>query len=149
MKTIKNIAALLLVAVVLIFPSCGGSDDPNPTPGQTEVEKAVKILTSGTWKLNAVTVDGVNKNDLFTGFTVTFTATGFTATNGEPVWPSSGLWNFSDATAKSINRSDNVTVTLESLADTAITISLTWSKTTLGTGRAESIAGKHIFSLTK
>ena len=33
--------------------------------------KAKTLLTSGTWKMNKVTVGGVNKNDIFPGFLAT------------------------------------------------------------------------------
>ena len=149
MKTLKYIWSSAFVALLLTIASCGGGgDDPTPAT-DTEAQKVTSQLTSGTWKINSVTVDGINKNDLFTNMTIVFTSSGFTTTNGGVVWPAIGTWSFVDPTAKAITRSDAVTVSLDAITDTSLTLSLTWTKTTLGGGRINSIAGKHVFVLKK
>jgi hypothetical protein len=147
MKLKRLIYALPWCALVFMLAASGcGSDGGDDTPPAPDVQA---LLTSGAWKVKSVTVDGLNKNDLFTGFTIGFTATGFTATNGDPVWPASGTWTFADATKKSVTRNDGTTVTLESISETELTLKLQWSKTTLGGGKINSIAGTHVFILNK
>lgn len=65
------------------------------------------------------------------------------------MWPSHGTWSFTDDSGKtllvSLNNPDDVKVTIEKLNDSMLVISLHWNKTTLGSGRASSIAGDYIF----
>lgn len=133
---------LLAILATTMLINCG-SDDPS------EAERVKKLLTSGSWKPESVTVDGVNKNDVYEGLSLTFTAAGFTSTGGEPVWPSSGTWVFGDASAKFFTRNDDVIVFVEAISETSLTLSLTWTKTTLGSGREQSVEGDHVFVLTK
>lgn len=147
------ISLIIIVFVVIELSSCksGGTDDPGPNggPGGDEVVRVTGLLTSATWKLNSVTVDGVAKN-LFPGMTLTFAATNsYTAMNGSPVWAGTGTWSLTDASAKTFIREDQVAVAIESITNTNLTLSLTWSKNTLGSGRVESIAGKNVFVFGK
>ena len=104
MKTLKAfISVALLFAVIVAFDSCKGKGgDPDPEP-ETEVQRVAKLLTSGQWTLKSLTIDGVAK-DSYAGLTITFTSSGFTATNGAPVWPANGAWQFNDDTAKALKR---------------------------------------------
>ena len=99
--------------------------------------------------MKTVTVDGVNKNDLYTNFTVSFTATGFTASNGEPVWPTSGTWTFATADQNAIVRNDDIEDTVAEISASELTLKLMWSKTTLGSGRGASTQGNHVFVFGK
>lgn len=137
----KLIYCTLAVMMMMIL-SCG-SEKSDPSP---DVQA---LLTSGTWKIKTVTVDGVNKNDLFTNFTVSFSGTGFTAVNGAPVWPNSGTWSFATSDKKTFIRSDDVEVTLVSISESEMTLKLMWDETTLGSGRAVSIEGNHTFLFSK
>lgn len=150
MKTIKLfINVILLCGVVLAFESCGGGGgDAEPTP-DTEVQRVTKLLTAGQWGLTGLTIDGVAKGS-YTGFNITFGATGsYTSSKGEPVWPTNGTWMFSDETAKTIKRSDQTDITVESINEHTLVLSFTWSKTTFGPGRMSSVPGKHVFTLGK
>jgi len=132
----------VLTIVISMLAGCGS--------GSKEVEPDTKaLLTSGTWKMKAVTVDGVDKSTAFTNFTVSFSSTAFTSANGSPVWPATGTWSFADATQKSVKRSDNVIVTINDITENQLTVSLTWAKSTLGAGRIESVAGAYSFTLNK
>lgn len=147
MKAARLLPILPLLATVMILLTSGcGSDGGDDTPPAPDVQA---LLTSGTWKVKSVTVDGLNKNDLFPGFTVSFTATGFTSTNGIPVWPASGTWSFTDAEKKSMTRNDGTTVTLEAISATDLSLKLQWTKNTLAGGKLTSIAGTHVFTLNK
>jgi hypothetical protein len=140
---IYMLTASLLISVSSLVSSC--KDDE---PGV--VEKNKKLLTSGTWTISNVTVDGANENDLFTGFTLAFNNDGsFVTTNGTPVWSNSGAWQFSDGTGKTLTRDDDVVVSITTLTETALTLTLSWDKTTLGNGRTRSVSGAHIFEFSK
>ena len=149
MKTIKLFLSIILVATIIAtLDSCkggAGGDDPEP---KTEPERVSELLQSTQWKLSSIKVDDVSKN-LFANMTITFTANGFTTTNGAPVWPASGTWTFSGSDAKTMTLGDQTTVAIESITETNLTLSLTWTKNTVGPGRVASVAGKHVFVFGK
>ena len=105
------------------------------------------MLTANTWTMQSLTIDGVADNTFFQGLKVTFTATGFTAVNGEPVWPASGTWAYTDANAQSFKRDDGVVVTIQNISATTLQVSIPWTQTT--TGRVSSVSGTHVFTFTK
>jgi hypothetical protein len=143
MKYIKSIYSLLIiVASSFLFQYCGDES-------VKETDRVQKLLTAGTWTMQSVMVGGVNKNELFTFFTINFSAGGFTSTDGAPVWPANGTWSFSDEQGKSILRDDGITVTLDEITETSLTFSMTWDQTTLGSGKVKSVAGSHTFVMSK
>lgn len=101
-------------------------------------------MTASPWTMTSLTIDGVADNTFFAGLAITFTATGFTATKGDPVWPSSGSWSFTDETATAIKRDDNLIVTINDLGKSSMQLTLVWTMTTTS-GRNTSVAGKHVF----
>lgn len=142
----------MLNAFALLLSSCGGgSNDLALTAG----DKAVVNLVAGPWKVVSVTVDGVDKTSLFTGFTITFTKSsantgGYSTANGGAVWPATGQWTIGDMnTAGSFLRSDGLEVLLTEITDTSLKMSLAWTKNTFGPGRIESISGQHVFVVGK
>ena len=128
---------LLCLLALCLFSSCGGG-------GGEVVPDNFKLL-QGTWQMQNVKVDGVDKSSLFIGLAVTFTASGYTSSNGEPVWPLSGTWT-KGADASTINKNDGLTVTIQSISASAATLSLNWNKNTLGGGRQMSVSGQHVFT---
>lgn len=141
---------LTMVAVIISFSHCGGGGgDDDPKPVESEKEKVTKLLTTSAWKIQNTTVGGVVHNELFQNFSISFSATGFSTTNGDPVWPSSGAWSFTDDTANAFTRSDGIVVTIEEVNESALVLSLTWTKTTLGGGKENSISGRNVFSFGK
>lgn len=143
MKTGKTIlisvSFLLLMVGLLSLGSC---------KKKAVAPDAAALLKSGTWKIKTVTVDGADKLSLFTGMTLNFSATNFTSTNGAPVWPASGTWTFnSDKTF--LTRGDGVVVFVDNITEPSLGLSLSWSKTTVGGGRAGSVAGAHVFTFGK
>ena|SRR5688572_10836736 len=151
MKYLRSILVLLTTAAIIInFSHCGGGGgDDDPKPVESEKEKVTKLMTGSSWKIQTTTVGGVVHNELFQNFSITFNTTGFSTTNGDPVWPSSGTWSFTDDTAKAFTRSDGIVVTIEEISESGLVLSLTWTKTTLSGGRENSIAGKNVFSFGK
>ena len=139
--TISCAMCLLIVSSILLS-SCSES-----TP-ETAQNKALKLLT-GTWHVTNVTIDGVTKNDLFTGFTLTFTPTSYSSSNGEPEWPTAGTWSFTDDTAQSIVRDDDTVVGITSLTDGNVTLTLPWDQIILGGGRTHSTSGDFVFEFSR
>jgi hypothetical protein len=136
----RKLLSYTLGMLIMLVTSC----DKSETAPDVQA-----LLTSGTWKISAVTLDGTNKNDLFPNLTLTFTSTGFTATGSSPVWPSSGTWTFLNSDQKAIVRGDQVEVTLDVITETELTLKMTWNKTTLGGGRVASLRGNYIFTFSK
>jgi hypothetical protein len=136
-------ATVAVVFSLALLSSCG-PDDP------TGKEKNTKIISSGTWVISSVMVDGVDKSDLFTGFTLEFNSAGtYSSTNGEPVWKASGTWSFKDNSGQVFLRDDGKEVTLGTITETALVLNMNWDKTTLGSGRSRSVSGNHTFTFTK
>jgi hypothetical protein len=143
-KSMNRILVLLFITgVMLQFAGCKKAD---PKPSETEVVK--EKLTSSTWTLQNVTVDGVDQTAVYQGLTINFTETTYTTTKGGLVWPASGTWSFTDDTATTIKRDDGIEVGVE-VTDTSLKLTLTWAKATFGTGRVASVKGLHVFTFRK
>jgi hypothetical protein len=146
MKTKFNKYALAVVPMILTlilvnFSSC--EDEP------TAQEKTTDLLTTSTWKMQSVTVDGTDQTNVYKGLGLTFTPTSFTSTNGGVVWPASSGWTFTDGGATAIKRDDGLEITLQEITESSLKMALIWSKTTVGPGRINSVSGQHIFSFGK
>jgi hypothetical protein len=140
--------SLLFTAVAMgLLPGCTGGGDPEPVA--SEAEEVTEILTGATWKLNAVIVDGADQTNVYKGLTLTFTGTSITTSNGGMVWPASTTWKFTNETATAIERGDGVKVSIVEAHSGKLSLALTWSKTTLGSGRVNSVKGEHTFSFGK
>lgn len=135
-----------LITATILLLSCSG-DSPAPAPNETEA--MANILTSGTWKIQTVTVDGATQTSVYPGLTLIFTSESFTSTNGGSVWPSSGTWKFGDATGNSINRGDGIAIQISNASTSGLALSLTSTKTTLGSGRTSGLTGNHTFTFGK
>ena len=161
MKSTTLIKISLLTSLVLVvcgISGCGG-DSPKPVE-PTELEKYTTLLTAGKWSPSATTnwvvVNGVDVSELFKDFTITFTATGYTTTGTTPVWPRTDTWKFkTEASVKAgvanivIRNSDGSEVTIESLDDKTMKLSMLWNKETTEGGRTTSVIGKHEFTFSK
>lgn len=144
----RNLIYVLLsvfaLSATMTISSCKKDDDP----GATEIN--LNRLTAHNWNLVKVTVDGVDKTSLFSDLALQWSkANTFSAVNGGVMWPSTGTWSFTDDSGKtlfvSLNNIGDVEVTIETLNNTSLVISLFWDKTTLGEGRVRSIEGAHVF----
>lgn len=137
----NRLACLGVIVITLLITACGGSDKEN------EKDRTNRLLKSTTWKLNRVTVDGVDKTSDYTGMTLKISDGTYTSTNGEPVWPTSGVWKLVDN--KTAERDGSETVRIEVLSETTLTLSLDWQKTTFGPGRISSIQGAYSVEFIK
>jgi hypothetical protein len=145
---LTSCAGIVLSAVLVALPAC--KDDPQPPPPEpTQKEITTALLTKGTWPLTSIVVEGEDASALFTGFSLTFTNTGYTTTGTTPVWARSGTWSFTDDTATKFKRDDNIEVTITSVDDKTLKLTLFWDKQTTQGGRTNSIPGRHDFILTK
>jgi len=144
-KTRFNITTLALIALGFLS-SCDSSDD---VPALSKMDEVKAILIASPWKVNTVSVDGVDKTITYKDLGLTFTETGFTAVSGGPVWPASGTWSFTSATATAFTRNDGLEVSIEEATATSLKLALTWNKNTIGQGRQQSISGQHVFDFKK
>lgn len=138
------LSVLALSSIGLLF-QCGSNDAP--TVSKQDQVKA--ILTASPWRVNTVSVDGVDKTLTYKDLGLTFTDNGFTSVSGGPIWPASGNWSFTTAEATAIRRDDGQEVTIQEATAASLKLALTWNKNTLGPGRTESVSGQHVFSFRK
>lgn len=141
------VTCMTLVAILLnLFFLAGCRNDDSP---QLETDRIRELLTSGTWTVESVSIDGVDKTDMYAGLAVTFTNSGFTVTNGGMVWPGSGAWTFADDTGKRLLRSDDIMMDVREINESRLVLAFTWNSTTFGPGRVSSLSGEHVFTFHK
>lgn len=140
-----TLAVLALAVLATSFCGCKGSD----TPALSKKDEVTATLTKSAWVIKTVTVDGVDKTSIYPNIGLTFTSSAFTTTNGGPIWPTSGTWSFTTADATAIQRNDGLVVTIQEATATSLKLALSWTKTTLGGGRVESVSGQHVFNFGK
>jgi hypothetical protein len=80
-----------IIIIFLAFGlfACNGNE---PTPAASEQEVIIESL-QGTWSAQEVRKENAVISD-FSDFTLTITDKSYTTTNGTPVWPSSGTFDF-------------------------------------------------------
>ena len=144
-----NWALLFILLISILNFKCGGSDP-------TKQERVTKLLTQGGGKWlpsassNAITLEGIDVEDeLFQGFSISFTKNQFTVTGESPVWTSPDNWSFKDKKAKVLIRaSDDREITIVSITSKELVIQMEWDQTTYG-GRTKSLPGVYQFILNK
>lgn len=151
MKALNSIStrlffSVLAVVAISLLSNCSSSTDAPALSKQDEVKA---LLTASAWKVNTVSVDGTDRTVTYKDLGLTFTNTSFTSVNGAAIWPASGTWTFTSTAATAFTRDDGLVVTLQEVTATSLKLALTWNKTTLGPGRAESVSGAHVFSFRK
>jgi hypothetical protein len=139
---IFSLNLLVLCFTCVFFFSCSGDDEPS------KADQVRSKLTSGTWKIQSVTIGEEDGMEFFEDLALTFQKSNFTTVNGGPVWPASGSWDFTNDQATAILRGDGVEVTLVSVDETTLECTLYWNETVLG-GRVKAVEGNHRFVFTK
>jgi hypothetical protein len=135
-----------LYAFLIMINGCKKkSEDPQPSK-QEEIKSK---LIAATWKVQSVTVNGVDKTDIYKNLTLKFTTSNYSSTNGLPVWPSSGGWSFTNGDASVFRGDDGIDVDILEVSATNLKLGLDWNTTTIGSGRVGSVKGDHIFSFVK
>ncbi|MBX2915598.1 MAG: hypothetical protein KF856_10055 [Cyclobacteriaceae bacterium] len=145
LQLINKFLALATLVACIFLMACGGDEPTEPTP----VEQVRALLIANEWRLQQVQVDGVDKTDVYSGLKLQFNTTGFTATSGKAIWPATGTWSFTDDTATKLKRNDGLEIRIKNITAAQLELELTWSETTLGTGRTSAIAGMHVFTFVK
>jgi len=143
------IASTILMIVIFLMLMLQLSSCKKEEPSIQETEKVKKVLTSTTWKMQTVTVDGTDETSMYSGLTLKFTDTQYTTTNGKIVWPASGVWVFADKTGKLITRGDGIEVSVQQADADVLVLNFTWTTTAIGPGRVSAMKGKHIFTFVK
>lgn len=141
--SVTGITSVVILASLFLFSGC------KKNAPQLETDRAKKLLTSGTWVIESVTIDGVGNTDMYAGLTLTFTGTSYTAAHGGLVWPASGTWSFADETGKRMLRGDDLMINVREISATQLVLELQWTSTTFGPGRVSSISGEHVFTFGK
>lgn len=141
-KIIQYISFAFAIGGMVVLSSCGG-DGPSASAVMT------KKLIAHPWNLSSATVDGVDKTSTYTGLSITFSKTNYTATNGAPIWPTSGTWEFTDKKASGFIRNDDLVVEILEATSTSLKLSFSWDATTFEPGRTKSVGGNHVFTFTE
>lgn len=151
MKAFRILTLLGLIAVLVTYSSC---KDDNPTAEPITDVQLEKL--SKTWKVDAVTLDGVDKKADYNAFQLIFSGTkGNTSfgysTSGRPSlspWKASGSWEFGASPETQIIRdkgtADELAMTY-SVNDTQLSITFTYN----GAGypaRTGVVKGQWIFT---
>jgi len=144
-KTLTYLSFITMIFCGLLFLESCGSKGGDPSPA----DQMKAILVAGTWNLQSVMVDGVDKSSVYTALTVKFNDGNFTTTNGRVVWPASGTWQFADDTGKNITRGDGLPISIEEATTTKLILKLNWNQNTLGPGRSSSVKGQNVFTFGK
>jgi hypothetical protein len=141
--TLKIMTALLVAVFAgTLLISC-----KKDTESATEIN--TKILSSHSWNLQSLKVDGVDQTSLYTSMVLSFAEGSYTTTKGLPVWAANGTWAFSTDDGLMITRDDKVLITIVEIGDEKLILNLIWNKTTYKAGRLNSIAGQHQFTFIK
>jgi hypothetical protein len=139
--------ALLMVSSLTALFFISGCGDNASEP---ETKRIQKILLAGEWTVQTVTVNNVDQtNSLYKNLKITFSEGNFTSTGGQPVWPATGTWSFSDDSGKKIKRGDAVELTIIEVTDKKLVYTLPWTKTTLSSGRIDSLPGDTKFVMVR
>src|SRR5687768_7116949 len=88
----RILTVLLIVSVGLLSFNCGGSDDPEKSEEEVQLEK----LKAGQWSLLTAN-DGSDRTSEYPGMTLTFTGTfaaggTYAYTSSATSWPSPSPW---------------------------------------------------------
>jgi hypothetical protein len=155
MKKNYSIALMFLTLVMVVLMGCDKHSDE--TQAEINTKKLMGDVAAGdvvAWDISSVLVDNVDQSGLFVGMKLTFNATDFGCLKGQPVWPLTGKWSFTNDEGLIIKRDDGIEVTIVELTDRdastgfrKLILSLDWNSTTFSSGRATSVKGHHVFTL--
>ncbi len=145
MKSLPTLLLSTALLGLLILSGCPNNGE------ESDYDKALKLLKSKTWVVSSVVVPPQTATlpEDWVNFTVSFTDTQMT-TNGHPtgaeaVWPSGSFTLSQDG--KSITRSDNVTMTILALTETAFNVTFTVPEGTEIPGRISALDGDYTFNM--
>ena len=135
---------LMICAIALSMFSllgCGGGDEP-----ETAQQIASKKLP-GSWKLSggSIKVDGKDESNQYPGFTLSFTKTDYTTSNGGKLFKASGIWNWKDGKTDKLITLGKKEITITELTESKLAFTFTFA----GASEAAGIVGSYVVTLTK
>src|SRR5687768_3690220 len=155
----RILTVLLIVSVGLLSFNCGGSDDPEKSEEEIQLDK----LKAGQWSLLTAN-DGSDRTSEYPGMTLTFSGTfsaggTYSYTSSASDWPAmspwqkDGQWKFVSGSVgnKIIRLSDEIemTYTLDN-SDKQLTLNFNYvGQGYPNTGRVESVEGNWTFTFTR
>ncbi len=156
MKRISSLLTLsLILSVTMIFTACKDDDgDGGPDPIQERLD-----LLSKSWNFSTVSLDTDDRTADFAGASLTVTASKSYSTTSvqtiyADVWPASGTFDFGTGTDGSpdpdtIIRSDGVTITIDNINDTGMTLRFNFVTASANSGSSVfNIEGEYICTFT-
>ena len=159
MKYVARLLSLfILVSAGIFYASCDGSEGPETSPEETQLEKL-----KGTWNIQSVVNDATTRTDEYPGMTVTFAGAfseggTYNYTSDANSWPSVSPWkaldtwkfNASSVGSIVVRQSDLTPITYTlSNSDKTLELRFDYSGPGFNNGRVESVAGEWIFTFTK
>lgn len=130
----------LFICTVLFIHGCSKDEE-------SATERTSRLLRSATWELSKLTVDGTDQTSLYSDLVLSISPGTYTAQNGEPVWPSAGTWQLTDAAT--ISRDNGMIIEINELDATILILSFQWTHTTYSGGKSKSVSGNHTFEFKK
>ena len=143
-SSIKSVAVTFLVIAMAMLNGCKKNDPPSPQETVT-----TQLTSAAAWQSPVVTVDGVDKSDVYKDFSITFGKTIYTTQSGSPIWKASGTWAFANAEATKMKLDGNIDVEINFISTDILELSLQWNEDTFEPGRINSVKGKNKFKLKK
>ena len=143
-SSIKSVAVTFLVIAMAMLNGCKKNDPPSPQETVT-----TQLTSAAAWQSPVVTVDGVDKSDVYKDFSITFGKNTYTTQSGSPIWKASGTWAFANAEATKMKLDGNIDVEINFISTDILELSLQWNEDTFEPGRVNSVKGKNKFKLKK
>lgn len=158
MKLLTRTLSLLTIAsLTLFFANCGGDDGGGKSKEEKQLDKLKK-----NWNIVSVTLDNVDKLQLFTGFTLEFSGTydkdaqtgdypydftvGGNRQDPSP-WPASGSWEFGGDPETLIVRDDGVGIVYSINSNGELTLQFTCTTCNYAGSRTAEVQGNWEFVL--
>lgn len=137
-------SASLVIAMVVMLTDCKKDETPSAQEAVT-----TQLTSAAAWQNPVVTVDGVDKSDVYKDFSITFGKGTYTTKSGSPIWKASGTWAFTNAEATKMKLDGATEVEINSVSTDLLELSIQWDQDTFEPGRVNSIKGKNKFKLKK
>ena len=143
-SSIKSVAVTFLVMAMAMLNGCKKDDPPSVQETVT-----TQLTSAAAWQSPVVTVDGVDKSDVYKDFSITFGKNTYTTQSGSPIWKASGTWAFANAEATKMKLDGVTEVEINSISADLLELTIQWNQDTFEPGRINSVKGKNKFKLKK
>jgi hypothetical protein len=154
----KFFSLLILVSATVFFSNCGGSDDPEKSEEEIQLDK----LKASPWTLLSAS-DGADRTSEYPGMTLTFAGTfsqggTYNYTSSATSWPSVSPWKKDDtwkfvsgsAGNKIIRLADDKEMTYAlTNSDKQLSISFNYTGPGFNNGRVAVVEGDWVFTFTR